>query len=317
MVTWWLLYNMCSLLGEPGTVRVTKVEVHATEFDVEQGRVRAEDRFGNSEADAAADLGRRSQTKRLIDARRALLCVRDIWYPIVRLLHRFMVAISRVSVNHDGKGGTAPDALVWDQGGLKKRRKIQVRVNVDLATPPGPPGFLQGSWMQVSGGNVTGADIAAWPYSVGLICNFVAFLGSLHWPTDAGDMGHFGFHTFRCLSFSSTSQVTGCLVKRLLACICVLIGLFIFLLHLLLKDFQSGLGASLLALFSGRLINCPVGYPSLFLVVSEGTCPDSDTWGGYSVLMVSHLGHWNPVIIHALGLYVIFWGIQGVQQRSF
>ena len=58
----------------------------------------------------------------------------------------------RVSVNHDGRGGTALDALVWDQGGLKKRRKIQVRVNVDLATLPGPPGFLQGSWMQVSGG---------------------------------------------------------------------------------------------------------------------------------------------------------------------
>ena len=76
--------------------------------------------------------------------------------------------------------------------GVSRRGKIQVRVNVDLAALPGPPGFLQGSWMQVSGGDVTGADIAAWPKSVGLLCNFVAVWGSLHWPSDAGDVGHFG-----------------------------------------------------------------------------------------------------------------------------
>ena len=32
------------------------------------------------------------------------------------VLHRFMIAVARVSVNHDGKGGTAPDPLVWDPG---------------------------------------------------------------------------------------------------------------------------------------------------------------------------------------------------------
>ena len=125
----------------PGTVRVTKVEGHATEFDVEQGRVRAEDRFGNHEVDAAADLGRRSQSQR------DLFTARDLWYPIVGQLHRFMVAIPRVSVNHDVRGGTAPDSLVWDRGGVKKRRNIEVGVNVDLAALPGPPGFLNGPWM--------------------------------------------------------------------------------------------------------------------------------------------------------------------------
>ena len=88
------------------------------------GRVRAEDRFGNHEADAAADLGRKSQSQQLIDARRDLFTARDLWYPILGQLHRFMVAISRVSVNHDGRGGTAPDSLVWDRGGVVKRRKI-------------------------------------------------------------------------------------------------------------------------------------------------------------------------------------------------
>ena len=38
---------------------------------VEQGRVRLEDRLGNIEADAAADLGRRHQTEDIMDVRRA------------------------------------------------------------------------------------------------------------------------------------------------------------------------------------------------------------------------------------------------------
>ena len=53
-------------------------------------------------------------------------------------LHRFEIAIARVSLNHDGKGGTAPDPLVWDQGSKHKVRMLHIRVNVDLASLPGP-----------------------------------------------------------------------------------------------------------------------------------------------------------------------------------
>ena len=35
-----------------------------------------------------------------------------------------MIAVAGVSVNHDGRGGTAPDPLVWDQGGPEKARKL-------------------------------------------------------------------------------------------------------------------------------------------------------------------------------------------------
>ena len=139
----------------PDTVSFTKVKGHAAEADVDLGQVRLEDRLGNMEADAAADLGRRHQEEEKMDARRALLNARDFWYPIVCQLHRFMVAVSRVTVNHDGRGETAPDALVWDQGSIKKRRRVEGRVNVDLATLPGPPNFLQGSWMQVSSGDIS------------------------------------------------------------------------------------------------------------------------------------------------------------------
>ena len=55
-------------------------------------------------ADLAADLGRRHQSEILINARRKLLQARPYWYPIMTDLHRFMVAVARVSVNHDGRG---------------------------------------------------------------------------------------------------------------------------------------------------------------------------------------------------------------------
>ena len=118
------------------TVRVTEVKGHAEVVDVQQGRVRLLDQQRNAEADNAADLGHRHQSEVLIDARRRLLGTRSHWYPIMTDLHRFMIAIARVSVNHGGEGGTAPDPLVWDQGSRPKVRKLAIRVNVDLASLP-------------------------------------------------------------------------------------------------------------------------------------------------------------------------------------
>ena len=158
------------------TFRVTKVKGHAEVIDVQQGRVRLLDQQGNSEADTAADLGRRHQSEVLVDARRRLLKARSLWYPIMLDLHRFMISIARVSVNHDCRGGTAPDPLVWDQGSRPKARKLAIRVNVDLVSLPGPSGFLGSPWIQVSSGHISGADIAAWPYSVGILIRFTSFL---------------------------------------------------------------------------------------------------------------------------------------------
>ena len=145
------------------TVRVTKVKGHAKDYDVQHGHVRLIDQQGNIEADIAADLGRRHQTEVLIDARRRLLQARSYWYPVIVDLHRFMIAIARVSVNHGGKGCTAPHPLVWDQGSKPKVRGLAIRVNLDLASLPGPPGFLNCDWVQVYAGHITDADISAWP----------------------------------------------------------------------------------------------------------------------------------------------------------
>ena len=174
------------------TVRVTKVKGHAKDDDVQRGHVRSIDQQGNIEADIAADLGRRHQTDVLVDARRRLLQARGYWYPVIADLHRFMIAIARVSLNHDGKGGTAPDPLVWDKGSRPKVRRLDIRVNVDLASLLGPPGFLNNDRVQIGAGPITRADISAWPYSVGILVRFTSFLSHLHWPSGSVDMGHFG-----------------------------------------------------------------------------------------------------------------------------
>ena len=72
----------------------------------------------------------------------------------------------------------------------KKHASLIFRV--DLASLPGPPGFLNGPWFQVQGGCISGADIAAWPDRVGILCKFTAFLCSLHRPVDAVDLFFFG-----------------------------------------------------------------------------------------------------------------------------
>ena len=56
----------------------------------------------------AADLSRRDQSEAVMDAGQTLLNAREFWYPIMLQLQRFMVAVSRVAVNHDGKGGLKP-----------------------------------------------------------------------------------------------------------------------------------------------------------------------------------------------------------------
>ena len=77
-------------------------------------------------------------------------------------------------------------------GSRPKVRKLAIRVNVDLASLPGPPGFLNSSWNQVAAGRISGADIAAWPYSVGILSRFTSFLNTLHWHPGTEDFGHFG-----------------------------------------------------------------------------------------------------------------------------
>ena len=84
-----------------------------------------------------------------------------------------------------GRGGTAPDPLVWNQGGPKKSRKLDIRVNVDLASLPG---FMVVVLLVLI--LLPGLIVLAFCVSLQL------FLGSLHWLVDAVDLGPFGWCFF-------------------------------------------------------------------------------------------------------------------------
>ena len=181
------------------TVKVSKVKGHATPAMVASGDVRIEDLVGNDGADAAADLGRLRQHDDVITARRNLLRVRRLWYPIMLDLHKFIVAISRIEGNHDDFGGTAPDAMVWDKGGVTKTRAPSFRLIVDHASLPGPPKFLSSTWCTLDPLPITSEDVAAWPYSVDILLVVSSFLASLHWPQGTPDLGKFGIFYFELL----------------------------------------------------------------------------------------------------------------------
>ena len=150
------------LLRGLDTVRITKVKGHADEGMVLDGRIREVDRSGNDAADEAADFGRRRVGNAVIDARRNLSGVCGRWYPVVLDLHRFFIASSRAVVNHDGRGGTASDPLVWSAGAHPKRRRLVHAVR-DRAFLPGPPGIGDSEWVNVPASAITADDIAHWP----------------------------------------------------------------------------------------------------------------------------------------------------------
>ena len=202
----------------------------------------------------------------------------DHWYPHRILHHRFMIAVSRVADFHDGRRGSAPDPLVWDQG---SKRKTDIRVNVDLASLPGPPGFLKGPWIQVHCGCITGADVAAWPDSVSIFMQIHCILGTLQWPAGAEDLGHFGSSFLEvlilleqwCGHWLLSEKVTRPHVRANRP-------LFLFLLLLFQKESKLGRVASSSAAWLDRWACFLVELVGSYLVGLVLLCPGCGIWGG-------------------------------------
>ena len=155
---------------------------------VRRGQVRIADKIGNDMADEAADFGRRRVGENVLDARREFSRACRIWYPIIRDLHRFFIAIAGVIVNDDGKGGTAPDPLCWCSGAEGKRRRVTDAVR-DFAMIPGPQSLWSGSWVRWPVIHISNEDVGWWPFSPGALVKLAAFLSSLSWPCEVTDLG--------------------------------------------------------------------------------------------------------------------------------
>ena len=166
-----LIHRMLRIRGL-GSVRISKVKGHADEAMVRIGTVRGLDKLGNDGADEAADFGRRRVPWWVIDAWRNLSGVCSRWRPLVLVLHRFFIAISRAVLNHEDGAGTALDPLVRNRAFL-----------------PGPAELWVGPWVSVAATPISCRDIELWPFSVGMLVKWVSFLSSLHWPAGECDLG--------------------------------------------------------------------------------------------------------------------------------
>ena len=164
------------------TVRVTKVKGHADEDMVLDGRVREVDRLGNNAADEAADS---MQSSMLVG-----ICLRYVGVGILFFLIFIGFSLPFLelwSTMHDGRDGTAPDPLVLFAGALPKRRRLVHAVR-DRAFLPGPLGIWDSEWVCILASAICAEDIAHWPYTPGLLVEWVSILGSLHWPAGGLDL---------------------------------------------------------------------------------------------------------------------------------
>ena len=71
--------------------------------------------------------------------------------------------------------------------GLPKRRRIADVVR-DVALLPGPLHLWDSGWVSVPPVVIAAEDVCLWPYSVDILVKLVSFLGSLHGPSDGGDL---------------------------------------------------------------------------------------------------------------------------------
>ena len=157
-----------------GTSAVSEVKGHADEGLVALDRVREIYRIGNNEADAAAALGRKRVHHSVALARGlvARSCAR--WYPTVRKLHRFFIAIARSVLNDDGTSGTTLHPVVWSNAANPKRRRVEPGGG-NFARLPGPASLWTSDWYQLLVACIDEGDIALWPFSVGLLLKIVHF----------------------------------------------------------------------------------------------------------------------------------------------
>ena len=59
----------------------------------------------------------------------------------------------------------------------------------NFAFLPGPVDLWGGEWVSFGVSCVTADDVRVWLYSVSLLVKVSAFLGTLHWPVAAADLG--------------------------------------------------------------------------------------------------------------------------------
>ena len=118
-----------------------------------------EDQIGNDRVYTAAGFGRLRHTECVIDVR-----VGRLRYRVVLDLQSYLVAASRIVVNHDGHGGTAHCAPVWDGVSL-------IATGMIFASHGGCSSSALGLILYAAS-DLTLGVVAIWAHSVTLWCEF-------------------------------------------------------------------------------------------------------------------------------------------------
>ena len=77
-------------------------------------------------------------------------------------------------------------------GSRPKARELAFWVSVDLASLPGPPGFVGGPWIHVDTGRILVMILLLGLAVLVFWLGFTSFLNALHWLSGSDDFGHFG-----------------------------------------------------------------------------------------------------------------------------
>ena len=115
-------------------------------------------------------------------------------------IHKFMVAVSGIEVNHDGNCGTDPDAMTWDKAGgstsltrppfVSSLTMLLCKVHLSFRTALGVACLRLSSLRRMS---LSGFAVSK------------SFLASLHWPRGAAGLGGSGVSYLEFLSMFEQS----------------------------------------------------------------------------------------------------------------
>ena len=210
--------------------------------------------------------GRRWVWPEVADARRNLSGVCRRWYPVVLILHRFFIAVSRAVVNCDDSSGLTPHPLVWSAGGLPEGRRIEDVIR-DVTLLPGPLHLWDSGWISVPPVAVTAEDVCLWP---------------------AGDdLGPGGIPTLSSLFFMSFGLVKGFSLRKLFLAVRWLIAQFQCRLFLLVQALIFGDLVRFLVQCCVRYVLCLVALAGFFLVLLVPTIVGYGTLVGLSLVTAS------------------------------
>ena len=209
------------------------------------------------------------------------------WYPVVLVLHRFFIAVSRAAVNCDDSSGLGPRPLVWSALSLPKRRRI-VDVVRNVALLAGPLHLWDSGWVRVPPVAISAEDVCLRPYSVGILVKLVTFLGSLFigpllvmtWDLEVFPMLSF-------LSFMSFGLVRDFSLRRQFLVVGGLIAQFQSRLFLLVQALIFGDLVRFLVQCYVRYVRCLVTLAGFSLVLWVPTTAGYGILVGISLVMVS------------------------------